>query len=176
MTKVFTFQPEYFNNNGDQGNLEALAHFTKQPLDSVGINEAAFVLVGDASRAAMRHFLVELDEILPTLQHRLENSLPTLIIGSSFEYFSGRLSGMPKPVHGERVSEFRTAKSDGVEASGYRNSTLVSQDLFIRGAFVGTTLFGPVLAKSPQLLRRITDALGLSVSMTTQEKEWISKI
>ena len=83
---------------------------------------------------------------------------------------------MPKPVHGERVSEFRTVKSDGVEVSGYRNSTLVSDDLFIRGAFVGTTLFGPVLAKNPQLLSRIADALGVSVSMTTQEKEWISKI
>ena len=176
MTKVFTFHPEYFNNNGDQGNLEALAHFTRQPLESVGIDEAAFVLIGDASRAAMRHFEVELDEVRPTLQYRLENSLPTLIVGSAFEYFSARLSGIPKPVHGERVSEFRTVKSDGVEVSGYRNSTLVSEDLFIRGAFVGTTLFGPVLAKNPQLLSRIADALGVSVSMTTQEKEWISKI
>ena len=176
MIRVFSFHPEFFNNNGDQGNLEALAHFTKQSVVMTPMAESDFVLFGDASRAAMRHFADELADMVPELEKRLTEKLPTLIVGSCFEYFSTKISGFPKPLHGDRASEFRTATSDGVEVKGYRNSTLISPDLFVQGAFIGTTLFGPVLAKNPPLLQRVTGALNLKVEISESEREWIEKV
>lgn len=176
MIKVFSFHPEFFNNNGDQGNLEALAHFTKTSVEFKPLAEAEFVLFGDASRAAMRHFAAELEAMVPQLEYRLAEQLPTLLVGSCFEHFSNRINGLPTPLHGDRVSEFRTATSDGLEVRGYRNSTLTSPDLFVQGAFVATTLFGPVLAKNPGLLQRVADALKLKVEISESEQQWIGKI
>ena len=55
--------PEHFNNNGDQGNIEALslelkaAKVEHAAIDK--IEEADFVLFGDAGRAAMSHYAHE---------------------------------------------------------------------------------------------------------------------
>lgn len=176
MIRVFSFQPEYFNNNGDQGNLEALSHFSKQAIDRVEIAQADFVLIGDASRAAIRHFERDLDSLTAVLTSRLEAGLPTLLVGSSYEFFLSRLALVENFIFGDRVSEFRHVVSDGISVKGYRNSELQGCDLSIRGAFVGTTLFGPVLAKNPELLERIATHLKLAIQMTAQELEWISKI
>lgn len=176
MIKVFSFHPEYFNNNGDQGNLDALAHFTKSELLPESIDNAEFVLFGDASRAAMRHYAEDLEALTPKLQKRLDAGEPTLLVGSCFEFFSDCLDGLPKPVHVERVSEFRTAVSDGVSAKGYRNSTLESGDLFVNGSFIGTTLFGPVLVKNIALLERVANALNLKIEISDAERKWIEQI
>jgi hypothetical protein len=174
--RVFSFQSEYFNNNGDQGNLEALSHFTKHAIEHVEIAEADFVLIGDASRAAMRHFEKDLDSLTAVLSSRHQAGLPTLIVGSAYEFFLPRLTLSESVSYGKRVSEFRQVVADGINVKGYRNSELQGCDVSISGAFVGTTLFGPVLAKNPELLERFAERLNLEVQMSAQEIDWIAKI
>lgn len=176
MIKVFSFRPEHFNNNGDQGNLEALQHFLRTQTLPASITEADFVLIGDASRAAMREFEAELLQLVPALQRRLDEGLPTLIVGSSYEFYSKLLAGAPRLSYGARASEFRTATSDGISVKGYRNSEIVDGDIFISGAFVMTTLFGPVLAKNPQLLQVMARNFGLEANYSASELEWIGKL
>lgn len=165
MITLSTFMPEYFNNNGDQGNIEILERqlswrglaFTTS---SNQFDSADFLLVGDASRAAMRHFDTALTEMVPVLQSRLTQGSPTLLVGSAFEFFCARVPGLPALRSLARASEFRSVREGEVEAFGYRNSQS-DRDLFISGAFIGTTLFGPFLAKSPEVLALILESLGV---------------
>jgi CobQ-like glutamine amidotransferase family enzyme len=165
MIRVASFYPDFFNNNSDQGNLLVLRRQLQwrgmelEVLEDFDPN-AQFVLIGDASRAAIRHFEVELEALTPALQSRLDRKLPTLIVGSSFEFFANRLKGLGEIGQTERKSEFRTVISSEVEAFGYRNSEL-DTDLVVAGGFVATTLFGPVLAKSPSLLAHLLGELGV---------------
>jgi hypothetical protein len=175
MIKVFSYRPEYFNNNGDQGNLEALAHFTKSEISMCGIEEAEFVLFGDASRAAMREFEPELEALVKTLDARLKAGKPTLLVGSCYEFFASRIEGIPSLKLGDRVSEFRGATSSGITVKGYRNSEVVSQDLFISGHFVATTLFGPVLAKNPRATRAHCQGFGAFSSLQRCRSQLDSK-
>jgi CobQ-like glutamine amidotransferase family enzyme len=174
--RVFSFRPEHFNLNGDQGNLEALRHFTKTDFTSSGIEDADLVLFGDASRAAMRHFSDELESQIPELSARLAAGSPTLLVGSCYEFFSGKVAGLPALSVAERVSEFRQASAQGITVKGYRNSEVASADLFISGHFVGTTLFGPVLAKNPTLLEHLAKGLGLEVSLSDEQLRWIAQL
>lgn len=176
MIKVFSFRPEFFNQNGDQGNLEALASYTNSELESSSIKEADFVLFGDASRAAMREFQSELIGYLPDLQSRFDQGLPTLIVGSCFELLAPKLAGASAFSYGRRTSEFRRVIDDGVEVFGYRNSEVTSPDLLVKGAFVGTTLFGPVVAKNLGIAQMFADALGKQINLSDSQREWISKI
>lgn len=176
MTSVFSFRAQYFNNNGDQGNLEALEHFSKERFHLVSIEEADFVLFGDASRAAMREFETELERCVPVLEQRLSGGLATLLVGSCYEFFASRLSGIPKLEYGQRVSEFREVEASGIRVMGYRNTEVLGQDFFIEGLFVGTTLFGPVLAKNLDLTKRIATGLGLELSVTSQQQQWIEQL
>lgn len=175
MIKVFSFQPKFFNNNGDQGNLEALSHFTSEALAYVELSEADFVLFGDGSRAAMREFKDELDSCIPELDRRLGAGSPTLIVGSCYEHFSGKLLGLPALSYGKRVSEFRVAESGSHKVKGYRNTEVTDSDLFISEGFVATTLFGPVLAKNPDLLRSLVGRIGLNIQISDLERDWIEK-
>lgn len=163
MIRLAGFRPEFFNNNGDQGNLEVLEkQLAWRGISGVitpDLNEADFVLFGDASRAAMREFNSELEGQLDLLRSRLENNLPTLLIGSCHEFFAPKL-GLTQLQKVARVSEFRELEADGVTVFGYRN-TDADVDFVIRGFFASTTLFGPVLAKSPQLLDRMLRGLGV---------------
>ena len=176
MTSVFSFRSQYFNNNGDQGNLEALEHYSKQRFPKASIEEADFVLFGDASRAAMREYESGLESCVPVLEQRLSRGLPTLLVGSCYEFFAPRLSGMPKLEYGQRVSEFREVEASGIRVRGYRNSEVLGQDLFIERLFVGTTLFGPVLAKNLELTKRMAAGLGLELSVTNEERQWIEQL
>lgn len=176
MTTAYTFRPHYFNNNGDQGNLEALEHYSKQKLDAASIEEADFVLFGDASRAAMREFESELESHVPVLEQRLSSGLPTLLVGSCYEFFASRVSGMPNLSYGERASEFREVEAFDMKVRGYRNSEVLGQDFFIEGLFVGTTLFGPVLAKNLELASRMAAGLGLELSVTSEQRQWIERL
>ena len=174
MTTAYSFRPEYFNNNGDQGNIEALEHFTLSKFAPGEIDNADLVLIGDASRAAMREFSNELESLTEPLQRRLDTGAPTLIVGSSYEFFCPRLNGMPKLAFGPRVSEFRTIEAFGMQVKGYRNSEVQNEDLFVKGLFVGTTLFGPVLAKNLKLAQKFATGLGLEISVSDEVKQWIA--
>ena len=170
MTSVYSFEPAYFNQNGDQGNLETLEYVTGQRLESTNDPLANLMLVGDASRAAMRHFSTELLGLLPFIETRLESGLPTLLIGSSYEFFSQNSELLPNLSMGSRVSKFVRVNHAGSQVVGYRNSEVLDSELYVRGAFVGTLLFGPILAKNPGLLRLFVEKL--SLSFTVSDDHW----
>lgn len=172
MISLSSYRPELFNRNADQGNLLVL---TKQlqwrGVDFEVLHEfdlsADFVLIGDSFNAVRREYSAELLELAPGLQSRLDQGRATLLVGSSYEFYMDILDGLPKPVRASRVSEFRVAKSGSLSAFGYRNTDLDGSDLFIQGAFIGTTLYGPVLAKSPDLLKLVLDAMGVETELSS---------
>ncbi|MEL0261711.1 MAG: hypothetical protein VXA38_06315, partial [Aquiluna sp.] len=64
MITYFSFQPEHFNNNGDQGNLEVLKSLigdSFSPTESIDL--ANFVMFGDASIAVMQHHAAALEKL-----------------------------------------------------------------------------------------------------------------
>ena len=172
MISLSSYRPELFNRNADQGNLLVL---TKQlqwrGVDFEVLHEfdlsADFVLIGDSFNAVRREYSAELLELAPGLQSRLDQGRATLLVGSSYEFYMDILDGLPNPVRAARVSEFRVAKSGSLSAFGYRNTDLDGSDLFIQGAFIGTTLYGPVLAKSPDLLKLVLDAMGVETELSS---------
>lgn len=166
MIKISSFEPALFNRNADQGNIRVLtkqlewrciSYSLVQPFDK----DADFVLIGDAYNAVIREYQQELLELAPSLQRRLDLGLPTLLVGSVYEFYLGVLVGLPAASKGSRQSEFREVSNGEISAFGYRNSELAESDLFVRGAFMGTTLYGPVLAKSPDLLDLVLRSLGV---------------
>ena len=172
MISLSSYRPELFNRNADQGNLLVL---TKQlqwrGVDFEVLHEfdlsADFVLIGDSFNAVRREYSAELLELAPGLQSRLDQGRATLLVGSSYEFYMDILDGLPNPVRAARVSEFRVAKSGSLSAFGYRHTDLDGSDLFIQGAFIGTTLYGPVLAKSPDLLKLVLDAMGVETELSS---------
>jgi len=176
VTTVFSFRPEYFNQNGDQGNLEVLEYVTGRRLTRIADPAADFVVVGDASRAAIREFGPELLALQPQIEERLEQGRPTLLVGSSFEFYSDRSEMLPKLSRGPRVSKFVKVGHAGHEVVGYRNSDVVDSDLYIRGAFLGTLLFGPLLAKNLDLLSIIANALKLEISLDDPYRELVTQV
>lgn len=171
MITLSSYRPEFFNQNGDQANLEVLGMQLMWRGIECEVSESKFdgsdfFLVGDASRAAMREFKSDLELLVPFLSARLQAGLPTLLVGSAQEFFAGKVAGLPQLSRTKRSSEFREAEHSGIRAFGYRNSE-VAEDLFISGSFVSTTLFGPVLAKSPELLDLILERLGVDQELPT---------
>lgn len=174
MITVFSFHPEHFNNNGDQGNLEVLT----QELNSRGsgvaqtidISAADFVLIGDASFAAIEHYSSELETLRPLVSERFQSGRPTLIVGSSYEFFAHSLGLSAHQV--QRKSEF-------AEASGYFGYRNTDSDLPIvtrNGLFVATSLFGPLLAKNPQLLAEFLVEFGVEAELSDKRLAWIEEI
>ena len=169
MIKLATFMPEYFNNNGDQGNIEVLAkqlewRGIQHSVTSTEFADSDFLLVGDGSRAVMREFEADLAAITNLLQERLINGKATLLVGSSHEYFCSKLSGLPKLRTLSRVSEFREVTSGSQNAFGYRNSDK-DIDLFVVKAFISTTLYGPLLAKNQNLLDLVLSSMGVTAQL-----------
>lgn len=166
MIKLSSFRPDFFDNNGDQGNLEVLAAH----LAAVGVphelsqdmSESDFLLIGDSSIAAGNHFKDDLLALVPDLKLRLLSGKPTLIVGRSYEFLAPLLG--IELSQGERVSKFVRVSSKGHEAIGYHNSTVEEPKFFISGAFIGTTLFGPILAKNPSLLVAVAKGLGVELT------------
>lgn len=167
MITLSSFEPELFNRNADQGNLMVLRKQLQwRDVEFEDLREfdvdADFVLIGDSFNAVTKHYQSALLELAPKLQERLELGRATLLIGSSYELYMDALVGLPSRRASKRASEFRNVSLGGVKAFGYRNTDLESNDLFVKGAFIGTTLFGPVLAKSPDLLGIVLRALGVT--------------
>ncbi len=163
MITIASFRPEYFDNNGDQGNITVL----QAQLGAIGaafeVTEtclgADFLMVGDSSIAVHEHFEKELLELVPELKLRLTAGKPTLLVGRSWEFFAPLLG--IQVTSGERTSKFFELRVAEHEVIGYHNSTLVEPKFYISGAFIGTTLFGPLLAKNPSVLKLIGSALGV---------------
>ncbi len=116
-------------------------------------------MVGDSSIAVHEHFEKELLELVPELKLRLTAGKPTLLVGRSWEFFAPLLG--IQVTSGERTSKFFELRVAEHEVIGYHNSTLVEPKFYISGAFIGTTLFGPLLAKNPSVLKLIGSALGV---------------
>jgi CobQ-like glutamine amidotransferase family enzyme len=162
--KLATFMPKYFNNNGDQGNIEVLAkqlqwRGVQYSVTSNELNNSDFLLVGDGSRAVMREFESDLAEISDLVAERLRTGKATLIVGSAHEFFCSRLPGLPELKKTRRVSEHREVSSGDLSVFGYRNNE-IDVDFFIEQAFISTSLFGPILAKNQNLLDVVLKSMG----------------
>lgn len=174
MITFFTFHPEHFNNNGDQGNLLVLEVEANaagaQLAPTTDIEGADFVLFGDASRAAMRHYGEELDSLAPALVSRYERGDATLVVGSCYERFAVELGIESKSM--TRRSEF--VSQDGF--FGYRNTELDLPIVTRNGNFVATSLFGPFLAKNPEFLGQLLEGLGMDAKLSPARLEMIAEI
>lgn len=181
MISYFSFHPKHFNNNGDQGNLEVISYFLAA--QGVGFEQAEtvdladFVLIGDGSRAAIRHYTQHLTELIPALQSRYDSGKATLIVGSTYEFFMGKIRGLDAQEQGERVSAFSSTEIDGSMIGGYRNSELTGPDAQIKGAFIATKYFGPLLAKNPEILDLVLTEIGAQkASWPTEMLELVKQI
>lgn len=174
MTTFFSFHPEHFNNNGDQGNvlvLQVEARAAGGQLRPTNDLEAAdFALFGDASRAAIRHYGEELDTLAPSLAARYERGAPTLVVGSCYERFAKDFGVEPKSM--ARRSEF--VSQDGY--FGYRNTELDLPIVTRNGNFIATSLYGPFLAKNPTFLAEILVSLGIESTLSPSRLEMIEEI
>ena len=163
MIKLATFRPEFFDNNGDQGNLEVLTAQLIASGQAFEVTEdcqgSDFLMIGDSSIAVHENFQDELRDLLPQLKLRLIAGKPTLLVGRSWEFFAPLLG--VELSHGVRESQFVQLKVSDHEVIGYHNSTVVEPRVFISGAFMGTTLFGPLLAKNPSVLIMLGASLGV---------------
>ncbi|MGA1114596.1 MAG: hypothetical protein ACO3TI_06565 [Aquiluna sp.] len=173
MITTFALMPEHFNNNGDQGNMEVLSAelaAVKAPHKAiVEIESADFVLLGDASRAAMRHYETELEGLRPLVRERFAQGLPTLLVGSCYEFFASDLGLELRPV--ARRSEFVAG-----EYFGYRNTEYDLTPVTRNGLFVATSLYGPFLAKNPGYLSELLIGLGANPELKPERLLWIEKI
>jgi CobQ-like glutamine amidotransferase family enzyme len=180
MIKLATFMPEYFNNNGDQGNIEVLSkqlqwRGSQHRVSTTVFEDADFLLVGDASRAVMREFEAKLAELTDLISDRLKAGKATLLVGSSHEYFCSKIPELPRLKPLARVSEFREVTSGTLKVFGYRN-TEIDLDLFVEKAFISTSLFGPVLAKNQNLLDLVLGAMGVSGDLPVEFQAQLDSI
>jgi CobQ-like glutamine amidotransferase family enzyme len=166
MIKLATFMPTYFNNNGDQGNIEVLAKQLEWrgipcSVTSTELKDSDFLLVGDGSRAVMSEFKSELAAIADLVAERLSSGKATLLVGSAHEFFCTRLPGLPELGNAPRVSEHREVTFGNLRVFGYRNNE-IENDFFIEEAFISTSLFGPILAKNENLLNIVLTSMGVT--------------
>lgn len=166
MIKLATFMPKYFNNNGDQGNIEVLAkqlewRGVQYSVTSTELKDSDFLLVGDGSWAVMREIKSELAAITELLAERLRTGKATLLLGSAHEFFCSRLPGLPELKYAPRVSEHREVVSGDLRVFGYRNNE-IDVDFFMEQAFISTSLFGPILAKNENLLKIVLGSMGVT--------------
>ena len=172
MIRIYSFEPRYFDNNGDQGNIEVIERLLRaQGVEverTASVEFADFVLLGDCSIAVLEKFKFQLQELLPALRSRLATGSPTLIVGRTYEYLAPLL-GISLNV-GERTSAFLEVQTDFGLLWGYHNSEVLEPRVFSKGLFMGTTLFGPLLAKNPELTSAVCKGFGIELSSTVYER------
>lgn len=176
MKTLYSFQPAYFNQNGDQANIEVLEFATGAKFSNVLNSSADFVIIGDASRAAMREFEPSLLELVPAIAARFDSGLPTLVIGSSYEFFASKIMTMPTLTYGPRVSAFVEVQNQDQRVVGYQNTELQNPKFVLRGAFIGTVLFGPLLAKNPAVIEIIANALDLQSQLDQKYLDLVEQV
>jgi CobQ-like glutamine amidotransferase family enzyme len=180
MIKLATFMPTYFNNNGDQGNIEVLAkqlewRGVQYSVTSSDLAESDFLLIGDGSRAVMREFESELSAITDLVAERLSTGKATLLVGSAHEFFCAKLPGLPDLKKTLRVSEHREVESGNLKVFGYRNNE-IDIDFFIQKAFISTSLFGPILAKNENLLDIVLTEMGVTKELPDLHKSRLGPV
>jgi CobQ-like glutamine amidotransferase family enzyme len=180
MIKLSTFMPQYFNNNGDQGNIEVLSKQLEwrgvpHHIESSNFDDSDFLLVGDGSRAVIREFETPLADLVETLSNRLRAGKATLLVGSAHEFFCLRLPGLPSLQKISRVSDFREVSEDGFKVFGYRNSEF-DVDIFMDRAFISTSLYGPVLAKNANLLDLVLKSIGVDAVLPAGQASRLSAV
>jgi CobQ-like glutamine amidotransferase family enzyme len=180
MIKLATFKPTYFNNNGDQGNIEALAkqlqwRSVQYSVTSSEFADSDFLLVGDGSRAVMREFESELVAITDLVAERLRNGKATLLVGSTHEFFCSRLPGLPELKNAPRVSQHREVSFGDLRVFGYRNN-VIDVDFFIEQAFISTSLFGPILAKNENLLNIVLSSMGVTSELPVVQQSRLAPV
>ena len=180
MIKLAAFMPTYFNNNGDQGNIEVLAkqlewRGVQCSVTFTELQDSDFLLVGDGSRAVMREFKSELAAITELLAERLRIGKATLLVGSAHEFFCSRLPGLPELQEAPRVSEHREVSSGDLRVFGYRNNE-IDNDLFIEQAFISTSLFGPILAKNENLLNIVLTSMGVTTELPAAHQSRLAPV
>jgi CobQ-like glutamine amidotransferase family enzyme len=182
MISLATFHPEHFNNNADQGNIEVLTWM----LNTAGLGyevsstispTSDFVMIGDASFASIAHYELALESLIPMLTKRLQEGSPTLLVGSSYEFYLNRMDGLPEFRVADRVSGFVSIETSLRDAViGYKNSQLFDAEVFISRAFIGTQLYGPILAKNPALLELVLSWLGARVTPKESDLDLIAEV
>jgi CobQ-like glutamine amidotransferase family enzyme len=180
MIKLAAFMPTYFNNNGDQGNIEVLAkqlewRGVQCSVTFTELQDSDFLLVGDGSRAVMREFESELVAITDLVAERLRNGKATLLVGSTHEFFCSRLPGLPELKNAPRVSQHREVSFGDLRVFGYRNNE-IDVDLFIERAFISASLFGPILAKNENLLNIVLTSMGVTAELPVAHQSRIGPV
>jgi hypothetical protein len=74
------------------------------------------------------------------------------------------------------VSEFREISTSEFKVRGYRNSEILGNDFYMKALFIGTSLYGPVLAKNMALVNAIAKGLGIELDISDEQREWISRL
>lgn len=180
MIKLASFMPTYFNNNGDQGNIEVLAkqlewRGVQYSVTSKEFANSDFLLVGDGSRAVMREFESELAAITDLVAERLRTRKATLLVGSAHEFFCSRLPGLPELKNALRVSEHREVAFGDLRVFGYRNNE-IDVDLYMEQAFISTSLFGPILAKNENLLKIVLASMGVTSELPAMHQSRLAPV
>jgi len=182
MITLASFHPEHFNNNADQGNIEVLTWMLNKAslgheVSATISPESNFVMIGDASFAALAHYESKLESLIPMLAKRLQDGSPTLLVGSSYEFYLKRMAGLPGFRVSDRASGFVSVETSMKDAViGYKNSELFDAEVFISAAFIGTQLYGPILAKNPDLLQLILRGLGETIDPEESDLELIAEV
>jgi CobQ-like glutamine amidotransferase family enzyme len=102
---------------------------------------------------------------------RYEKGLPTLLIGSAYTFFAPEIGITKEPT--KRESKFVTTPEGYF---GYRNSDNNLPVCTVKGAFIASSLYGPLLAKNPQLLQVVLEKLGAKMVLPTQVTSLIETI
>lgn len=177
------WQPEYFNQHGELANVKVLQFWlTLSNIDSeiVAVESLAqtkrvdLMLVGDASRAAIRHFQGELSEIAGYAAE-VESAPRTLVLGKSFECVAERVLDEPL-LPSERVSEVREFSTEHGIVRGYLNTKYEPVGIVSKRQLLGSSLHGPILASSPQLRELILQEFGAGRSGRPQQVAGLEKL
>jgi hypothetical protein len=119
----------------------------------------------------MNHYEKQLTKLRKLIAMRYEKGLPTLLIGSAYSFFAPELGITQEPT--KRESKFVTTPEGYF---GYRNSDNNLPVCTVKGAFIASSLYGPLLAKNPQLLQVVLEKLGAKMVLPTQVTSLIETI
>lgn len=166
--RLGAWQPQYFNQNGELANIKVLmtwlafSGIRSKFVPLLAPQEAAkvdFVLVGDAGRAAIRHFKAELQMVSEKVSDS-KTSATALYLGKAFESVAAEAFGLSLAT-APRVSEFSEFDTEYGRVRGYLNSRLEPVGLVRRERLWGSSLHGPILASSSGLRATLLTQLGV---------------
>jgi CobQ-like glutamine amidotransferase family enzyme len=167
MIRLGVLFPKHLNLNGDSGNIEVLARQLEWRGHDVEIFEITresdfeaplhFVLIGHGSEAAWADIQEEFLALAPDLRRLIDDGIAVLAVSTGFarSIGAGVVSAAAPTALPERVSKFSIVKDGNTDLLGYVNVDTDIPEFYRSGAFIGTALHGPLLAKNPDLLERV---------------------